>query len=131
MPLFPPRPQPGSTVEKRGADAGSVLRGASPANRGLRLLGAFVSTGRLGRPLMHFRFPGLDRIDQFYYTSANVDKRTTSRFYGYTLEDPGGSALSGASDNASSEINPSSPLWRSIITPWSSCRLMKNQSLRA
>ena len=42
---------------------------------------------------MYFRFPGLDRIDQFYYTSENVDKRTTSRFYGYTLEDPGRSAL--------------------------------------
>jgi hypothetical protein len=42
---------------------------------------------------MYARFPGLDRIDQFYYTSANVDRETTKRFYGYTLEDPGRSAL--------------------------------------
>ena len=42
---------------------------------------------------MFARFPGLDRIDQFYYTSANVDRTTVSRFYGYTLEDTGRSAL--------------------------------------
>jgi pimeloyl-ACP methyl ester carboxylesterase len=79
----------GSTITLANAPERDMLR----ANRGLRILGRFVSTGRLGRPLMHFRFPGLDRIDQFYYTSENVDKRTTSRFYGYTLEDPGCSAL--------------------------------------
>src|SRR6185437_1441656 len=79
----------GSTVTLADAPDRDMLR----ANRGLRLLARFVSTGRLGRPLMHFRFPGLDRIDQFYYTSENVDKRTTSRFYGYTLEDPGRAAL--------------------------------------
>jgi lysosomal acid lipase/cholesteryl ester hydrolase len=79
----------GSTVSLAEAPQKDMLR----ANRGLRVLGRFVSTGRLGRPLMHFRFPGLDRIDQFYYTSENVDRRTTSRFYGYTLEDPGRSAL--------------------------------------
>ena len=79
----------GSTVSLAEAPQKDMLR----ANLGLRMLGRFVSTGRLGRPLMHFRFPGLDRIDQFYYTSENVDKRTTSRFYGYTLEDPGRSAL--------------------------------------
>jgi lysosomal acid lipase/cholesteryl ester hydrolase len=79
----------GSTITLARAPERDMLR----ANRGLRLLGATVSTGRLGRPLMHFRFPGLDRIDQFYYTSENVDRRTTSRFYGYTLEDPGRSAL--------------------------------------
>ena len=79
----------GSTVSLAEAPQKDMLR----ANLGLRLLGRFVSTGRLGRPLMHFRFPGLDRIDQFYYTSENVDRRTTSRFYGYTLEDPGRSAL--------------------------------------
>jgi lysosomal acid lipase/cholesteryl ester hydrolase len=79
----------GSTITLAEAPQRDMLR----ANRGLRLLGRFVSTGRLGRPLMHFRFPGLDRIDQFYYTSENVDKVTTSRFYGYTLEDPGPSAL--------------------------------------
>lgn len=79
----------GSTVSLSEAPQKDMLR----ANRGLRVLGRFVSTGRLGRPLMHFRFPGLDRIDQFYYTSENVDRWTTSRFYGYTLEDPGRSAL--------------------------------------
>lgn len=42
---------------------------------------------------MYARFPGLDRIDQFYYTSENVDKRTIQRFYGYTIEDTGRSAL--------------------------------------
>jgi pimeloyl-ACP methyl ester carboxylesterase len=42
---------------------------------------------------MFVRFPGLDRIDQFYFTSENVDKRTIKRFYGYTLEDTGRSAL--------------------------------------
>jgi pimeloyl-ACP methyl ester carboxylesterase len=79
----------GSTITLAEAPQKDMLR----ANQGLRLLGRFVSTGRLGRPLMHFRFPGLDRIDQFYYTSENVDQQTTSRFYGYTLEDPGRSAL--------------------------------------
>jgi pimeloyl-ACP methyl ester carboxylesterase len=79
----------GSTITLAEAPQRDMLR----ANTGLQLLGRFVSTGRLGRPLMHFRFPGLDRIDQFYYTSENVDKRTTARFYGYTLEDPGRSAL--------------------------------------
>jgi pimeloyl-ACP methyl ester carboxylesterase len=79
----------GSTITLARAPEKDMLR----ANRGLRLLGSVVSTGRLGRPLMHIRFPGLDRIDQFYYTSENVDRRTTSRFYGYTLEDPGRSAL--------------------------------------
>ncbi len=79
----------GSTVTLAEAPQKDMLR----ANRGLRVLSRFVSTGRVGRPLMHFRFPGLDRIDQFYYTSENVDRQTTSRFYGYTLEDPGRSAL--------------------------------------
>jgi pimeloyl-ACP methyl ester carboxylesterase len=63
------------------------------ANRGLRVLASVVSPGRIGRPLMFARFPGLDRIDQFYYTSANVDKTTVARFYGYTLEDTGKGAL--------------------------------------
>ncbi len=63
------------------------------ATRGLRLLSRVVSPGRLGRPLMVARFPGLEKIDQFYYTSANVDRTTVSRFYGYTLEDTGRSAL--------------------------------------
>ncbi len=42
---------------------------------------------------MFFQPPGLDKIDQFYYTSSVVDKQTVSGFYGYTLEDPGRSAL--------------------------------------
>ncbi len=63
------------------------------ANRSLRTLVSVVSPGRLGRPLMFARFPGLDRIDQFYYTSSNVDRTTVSRFYGYTLEDTGRAAL--------------------------------------
>jgi lysosomal acid lipase/cholesteryl ester hydrolase len=63
------------------------------ANRALRVLLSLVSTGRIARPLMWARFPGLERIDQFYYTTANVDPRTISRFYGYTLENPGKGAL--------------------------------------
>jgi pimeloyl-ACP methyl ester carboxylesterase len=79
----------GSTIIIANAPARDMLR----ANRGLRILASLVSTGRLGRPLMHVRFPGLDRIDQFYYTSENVDRTTIARFYGYTLEDTGRSAL--------------------------------------
>jgi pimeloyl-ACP methyl ester carboxylesterase len=79
----------GSTIIQATVPQRDMLR----ANRSLRVLGRMVSTGRMGRPLMYFRFPGLERIDQFYYTSANVDKETISRFYGYTLEDPGASAL--------------------------------------
>ena len=63
------------------------------ANRGLRKLASVLSTGRLGRPLMFMRIPGLDKIDKFYYTAENVDKTTVARFYGYTLEDTGCSAL--------------------------------------
>jgi hypothetical protein len=63
------------------------------ANRGLRLLLRFVSTGRLGRALMLGQPPGLDRIDSYYYSAENVDRRTISRFYGYTLENPGRGAL--------------------------------------
>lgn len=63
------------------------------ANRQLRLLARFASPGRLGRPLMVARFPGLDQIDRFYYTESNVDRPTVARFYGYTLEDTGYSAL--------------------------------------
>jgi pimeloyl-ACP methyl ester carboxylesterase len=63
------------------------------ANRGLRMLLSFVSTGRIARPMMWGRLPGLERIDQFYYTTRNVDDRTIGRFYGYTLENPGRGAL--------------------------------------
>ena len=79
----------GSTIVLAEAPQRDMLR----ANRGLRLLACFVSPGRLGRPLKYFRFPGLEHIDAFYYTASNVDKRTVSRFYGYTLEDTGRSAL--------------------------------------
>jgi pimeloyl-ACP methyl ester carboxylesterase len=63
------------------------------ANRGLRVLLSFVSTGRIARPMMWGRLPGLERIDQFYYTTKNVDDETIDRFYGYTLENPGWGAL--------------------------------------
>jgi len=79
----------GSTITLADAPERDMLR----ANRGLRLLGRFVSTGRLGRPLMHFRFPGLDRIDQFYFTSEKRRQATTARFYGLY---PGRSRLLGA-----------------------------------
>jgi pimeloyl-ACP methyl ester carboxylesterase len=79
----------GSTIIQAEIPQADMLR----ANRGLRILSGLASTGRLGRPLMFIRFPGLDRIDQFYFTSENVDKRTIKRFYGYTLEDTGRAAL--------------------------------------
>lgn len=63
------------------------------ANRALRKIGSVMSPGRLGRPLMLIRFPGLENIDKFYYTAENVDRRTVKRFYGYTLEDTGRGAL--------------------------------------
>ncbi len=63
------------------------------ANRALRVMLHVVSTGRIARPMRHGRPPGLSTIDGFYYTQANVDKRTVDRFYGYTLEDPGRGAL--------------------------------------
>lgn len=79
----------GSTIVLADYPQKSMLQ----ANRGLRKLTSVVSTGRLGRPLMFFQPPGLDKIDQFYYTSSVVDKQTVRGFYGYTLEDPGRSAL--------------------------------------
>ena len=63
------------------------------ANSGIRLLQNVASAGRLGRPLTFFRMPGMDKVDRFYYTAENVEPRTVSRFYGYTLEDPGSGAL--------------------------------------
>jgi pimeloyl-ACP methyl ester carboxylesterase len=63
------------------------------ANAGIRLLLNVASAGRLGRPLTYFRMPGLDKVDRFYYTAENVEPQTVSRFYGYTLEDPGPGAL--------------------------------------
>jgi lysosomal acid lipase/cholesteryl ester hydrolase len=69
------------------------IRDMRRADKALRVLSIGFSTGRLGRPMMYGRLPGLEMIDRFYYTSANVDKRTVDRFYGYTLEDPGAGAL--------------------------------------
>ncbi len=63
------------------------------ANVGIHSLLRVASAGRLGRPLTYFRMPGMGTIDGFYYTAENVDRRTISRFYGYTLEDPGPGAL--------------------------------------
>ncbi len=79
----------GSTIILADPPATEMLR----ANRALRGLLRVVSTGRIARPMMFARPPGLERIDGFYYTAANVDDRTIDRFYGYTLEDPGRSAL--------------------------------------
>jgi pimeloyl-ACP methyl ester carboxylesterase len=79
----------GSTIVFERTPQLEMLR----ANRGLRRLARVASPGRLGRPLMLVRPPGLDRIDQFYYTAPNVDRTTVSRFYGYTLEDTGRGAL--------------------------------------
>ena len=69
------------------------IREMRNASKGLRILSMGLSTGRLGRPMMYGRLPGLEKIDRFYYTASNVDKRTVSRFYGYTLEDPGAGAM--------------------------------------
>ena len=35
----------------------------------------------------------MEQIDRFYYSDENVDRQTVSRFYGYTLEDPGPGAF--------------------------------------
>lgn len=63
------------------------------ANGGIRTLLRVASAGRLGRPLTYFRMPGMEKVDRFYFTAENVEPRTVSRFYGYTLEDPGPAAL--------------------------------------
>jgi pimeloyl-ACP methyl ester carboxylesterase len=101
MLLFPyleltPGPKRIASFVAMGAPA--ILAGAPDrymlkSSRRLRILLSFVSTGRLGRPLMVARPPGLERIDRYYYSAENVDRRTISRFYGYTLEDPGPGAL--------------------------------------
>ena len=79
----------GSTITLAKAPERDMLK----ANRQLRKLSTVASPGRLGRPLTFFRLPFLASIDRFYYTAANVDKLTVSRFYGYTLEDTGRGAL--------------------------------------
>ncbi|APW62565.1 alpha/beta fold hydrolase [Paludisphaera borealis] len=79
----------GSTIIQATIPQKDMIR----ANAGIRGLLTVASAGRLGRPLTYFRMPGMDLIDRFYYTAENVDPRTVSRFYGYTLEDPGPGAL--------------------------------------
>jgi lysosomal acid lipase/cholesteryl ester hydrolase len=79
----------GSAIALADAPEKDMLR----ANRALRLMLRFVSTGRIARPMRHGRPPGLAHIDGFYYTAANVDNKTIDRFYGFTLENPGRGAL--------------------------------------
>jgi pimeloyl-ACP methyl ester carboxylesterase len=79
----------GSTI----AQAKTPQRDMLWANLGIRTLLNVASAGRLGRPLKYFHMPGMEKIDRFYYSAENVDRRTISRFYGYTLEDPGPAAL--------------------------------------
>jgi lysosomal acid lipase/cholesteryl ester hydrolase len=63
------------------------------ANDGLRVLSLTASPGRLGRPLAFIRIPGMDIIDRFYFSNANVDRETVRRFFGYALEDTGPGVL--------------------------------------
>lgn len=79
----------GSTITLTNAPRTPMLR----ANRSLQVLARAISPGRMGRPLMFIKFPGLEKVDRFYYTAANVEWTTVSRFYGYTLEDTGRAAL--------------------------------------
>lgn len=79
----------GSTITLTDAPKSDMLM----ANRAIRTLNLFASPGRLGRPLTYFHMPGMNMIDSFYYSEDNVDRQTVSRFYGYTLEDPGPGAF--------------------------------------
>ena len=79
----------GSTIIQAKTPQTDMLQ----ANLAIRALLGVASAGRMGRPLTYFRMPGMGTIDGFYYTAENVDRRTISRFYGYTLEDPGPGAL--------------------------------------
>ena len=79
----------GSTITLADAPKTDMLM----ANRAIRTLNLLASPGRLGRPLTYFRMPGMNMIDSFYYSEDNVDRQTVSRFYGYTLEDPGPGAF--------------------------------------
>lgn len=79
----------GSTITQYTYPQTPMLR----ANRAIRGLLRVISTGRMSRPMMFGRPPGLEKVDRFYYTAANVDKSTVDRFYGYTLENPGRGAL--------------------------------------
>ena len=79
----------GSTVVQAEWPQTKMLK----ANRAIRGLLRIVSTGRIARPMMFGRPPGLESIDRLYYTASNVDRTTVNRFYGYTLENPGRGAL--------------------------------------
>ncbi len=79
----------GSTIAQAEVPQRDMLR----ANHALRTLCRLVSTSRMARPMSVARPPGLGRVDAFYYTSTNVDRRTISRFYGYVLEDLSKGAL--------------------------------------
>ena len=79
----------GSTVVQAEWPQTKMLK----ANRAIRGLLRIISTGRMARPMMFGRPPGLESIDRLYYTAANVDRSTVNRFYGYTLENPGRGAL--------------------------------------
>jgi pimeloyl-ACP methyl ester carboxylesterase len=79
----------GSTIIQATTPQKDMLR----ANLAIRGILSIASAGRLGRPLTYVRLPGLGMIDRFYYSAENVDRSTISRFYGYTLEDPGPGAL--------------------------------------
>jgi pimeloyl-ACP methyl ester carboxylesterase len=79
----------GSTIIQAKTPRNDMLA----ANGGIRALLHVASAGRLGRPLTFYKMPGMEKIDRFYYSVDNVDWRTISRFYGYTLEDPGPGAL--------------------------------------
>ncbi len=79
----------GSTIAQADAPQTKMLN----ANRHIRMLLSVMSTGRIARPLMWYRPAPLAQVDSFYYTAANVDKKTIDRFYGYSLENPGQGAL--------------------------------------
>jgi pimeloyl-ACP methyl ester carboxylesterase len=79
----------GSTIIQTRTPQIQMLR----ANRALRNMMKVVSSGRIARPMMVARLPGLEKVDHFYYTAANVNRRTVNRFYGFTLENPGRGAL--------------------------------------
>lgn len=79
----------GSTITQAEIPQTDMLK----SSRALRVLLKVASPGRLGRPMMYWRPPGLAMIDRFYYTADCVDKLTVDRFYGYTLENPGAGAL--------------------------------------
>ena len=56
------------------------------ANRAMRATVALRQPGTARPTSPYLRLPGMGAIDSFYYSDDNVDERTVSRFYGYTLE---------------------------------------------